>query len=95
MKCELSNGSANCLFEVYLEIFSEDSTPHPELFADNDQVVGNQFNTGQFFSLAGSWTSWTQGSIAASAGAITPYDYCSWTRWHTFTVRKNASCSLP
>ena len=95
MKCQLADGSGNCYFEIYLEVFSDDLTPHPDLFADNDGVAGNQFNTGQFLSLAGAWNSWNQGTIAASAGAVTPYDYCNWTKWHSFSIKKSANCTLP
>jgi hypothetical protein len=96
MKCKLSNGAANCKHEVYYELYSEDSTPHPDLYADYDGAVGNGFNTGEFKVLAsGAWTSWDQGTIAAIMSEYSPYEYCSWTKWTGFIIKKSVTCANP
>src|SRR5919198_1835025 len=90
MHCEDTNGNHNCYIETYLEIYSEDSTPHPDMNAPAGGT-GVDFNDGRLRTADGTWPQWTT-AYSSYPGSVDPYVVCWNSKWYDFRAGKNLTC---
>jgi hypothetical protein len=81
--CTDNQGNARCAVEEFTEIYSDQSTPHPDLTATSSNRV--DWRETELRLEDGTWISWTRPS---SAGTQTAYDTCPINNFYRFYAVK-------
>lgn len=83
--------TCTCGIEEYLEVYSEDSTPHPGITAPVDKS-GVNFKNTQISAVAGTWALWSDVTFPSSEGQVSPYNVCWIAMDYEFRAGKTITC---
>jgi hypothetical protein len=91
--CRGSSGNDLCFIEEYLEIYSEDASPHPGLNAGLDGA-GVNFRNTQLRTGVETWEDWTVAQVSTER-QVAPYNVCWEARYSNWRSGRSVDCSDP